>query len=297
MEQEAMQAKSVGTILREARLAKGITVEEIEAATNIRSTFITYLENEEYDKTPGEFFVKGAIRTYGNFLGLDGLKLVEAYKASSGGKALHEVESQGIREAHNVTMKLQLKEKRDIGSGTGRLEIPALPWKHISMGVVAVALLGVFYFAVPAAIDWGKSLGDKTAQVTASITSSVTNSLPSAKGNSMAEKAQPAPVYDKLLLELEATDKCWLEVDGDGKRLAEIMLYPGDKKFYEAKEKLIVKYGSVGAVKILVNGKDMSPVGEKGVAVKHYTLENLNNPANENTKPLDQQADTNKAKE
>ena len=296
MEQEAIQAKSVGTILREARLAKGITVEEVEAATNIRSTFITYLENEEYDKTPGEFFVKGAIRTYGNFLGLDGLKLVETYKASAGGKALHEVESQGIREAHNVTMKLQLKEKRDIGSGTGKLELPDLPWKQIGMGTVALALLGVLYFAVPAAIDWSKSLGDKTAQVTASITSSVTNSLPS-KDKDTAEKAQPAPIYDKLLLELEATDKCWLEVDGDGKRLAEIMLYPGDKKTYEAKEKLIVKYGSVGAVKILVNGKDLTAVGEKGVAVKHYTLENLNNPANDNTKPVDQQPDTNKDKE
>lgn len=296
MEQEAMQAKSVGTILREARLAKGITVEDVEAATNIRSTFITYLENEEYDKTPGEFFVKGAIRTYGNFLGLDGLKLVETYKASAGGKALHEVESQGIREAHNVTMKLQLKEKRDIGSGTGKLELPDLPWKQIGMGVAALALLGVLYFAVPAAIDWSKSLGDKTAQVTASITSSVTNSLPS-KDKDTAEKAQQAPIYDKLLLELEATDKCWLEVDGDGKRLAEIMLYPGDKKTYEAKEKLIVKYGSVGAVKILVNGKDLTAVGEKGVAVKHYTLENLNNPANDNTKPVDQQPDTNKDKE
>lgn len=296
MEQEAMQAKSVGTILREARLAKGITVEEVEAATNIRSTFITYLENEEYDKTPGEFFVKGAIRTYGNFLGLDGLKLVETYKASAGGKALHEVESQGIREAHNVTMKLQLKEKRDIGSGTGKLELPDLPWKQIGMGTVALALLGVLYLAVPAAIDWSKSLGDKTAQVTASITSSVTNSLPS-KDKDTAEKAQPAPIYDKLLLELEATDKCWLEVDGDGKRLAEIMLYPGDKKTYEAKEKLIVKYGSVGAVKILVNGKDLTAVGEKGVAVKHYTLENLNNPANDNSKPVDQQPGTNKDKE
>ena len=296
MEQEAMQAKSVGTILREARLAKGITVEDVETATNIRSTFITYLENEEYDKTPGEFFVKGAIRTYGNFLGLDGLKLVETYKASAGGKALHEVESQGIREAHNVTMKLQLKEKRDIGSGTGKLELPDLPWKQIGMGVAALALLGVLCFVVPAAIDWSKSLGDKTAQVTASITSSVTNSLPS-KDKDMAEKAQPAPIYDKLLLELEATDKCWLEVDGDGKRLAEIMLYPGDKKTYEAKEKLIVKYGSVGAVKILVNGKDLTAVGEKGVAVKHYTLENLNNPANDNTKPVDQQPDTNKDKE
>lgn len=295
MEQEAMQTKSVGTILREARLAKGITVEDVETATNIRSTFITYLENEEYDKTPGEFFVKGAIRTYGNFLGLDGLKLVEAYKTSVGGKTLHEVESHGIREAHNVTMKLQLKEKRDIGSGTGRLELPDLPWKQIGMGVATLALLGVLYFAVPVAIDWSKSLGDKTAQVTASITSSVSKSLPS-KENGTTEKSQPAPIYDKLLLELEATDKCWLEVDGDGKRLAEIMLYPGDKKTYEAKEKLIVKYGSVGAVKILVNGKDMTAVGEKGVAVKHYTLENLNNPANENIKPVAQQADT-KAKE
>mgnify|MGYP003298966306 CR=1 FL=1 len=122
MENQA-PVKSVGTILREARLAKGLTLADVEKATNIREQLLGYLETEEFEKTPGEFFVKGAIRTYGNFLELNGPELVDLYKASQAGKQLHEVEAHGIREAKNVTMKLQLKDKRDIGSGNGKLEI------------------------------------------------------------------------------------------------------------------------------------------------------------------------------
>lgn len=271
MEQEANTVKSVGTILREARLAKGLTIAAVEAATNIRGTYLTYIENDEYDKTPGEFFVKGAIRNYGNFLGLDGVKLVDTYKASSGGKALHEVEAKGIREAHNVTMKLQLKEKRDVGSGTGKIELPkldSLPIKQIGMGIVALALIGGLYFAVPKAINWGKEWNASRAQTVATAT---------AEKNTVQEAEKPkAPVYDKVVMELNASDKCWLEVTADGKPIAELMLRAGDKKTYEAKEKLVVKFGSIGAVNITVNGQTINTQGEHGVAIKQYTLENLN---------------------
>lgn len=270
MEQEEMANKSVGNILREARLAKGLTLEAVEAATNVRRTFLSYLENEEYDKTPGEFFVKGAIRTYANFLGLDGAKLVDMYKANTAGKSLHEVEAHGIREAKNVTMKLQLKDKRDIGSGTGKIELPDMkniPWTQVGMGAAALCLICVLYFAVPAAINWSKEWSANKQTTTTTTT----------KPNSTAvEASKPAPIADKLVLELNASDKCWLEVDADGNRIAETMLNAGDKKTYEAKEKLLVKYGSIGAVNITVNGKNMNTIGEHGVAIKQYILENLN---------------------
>ena len=79
--------KTVGAILKEARLAKGISLADAEKATSIRSRYLQAVENDEYDKTPGEVFLKGIIRNYGNYLGLNGSELVNEYKASAAGMA------------------------------------------------------------------------------------------------------------------------------------------------------------------------------------------------------------------
>ena len=90
--------KTVGAILKEARLAKGISLADAEKATSIRRRYLQAVENDEYDKTPGEVFLKGIIRNYGNYLGLNGPELVNEYKASAAGMAAEAVRSQGIRE-------------------------------------------------------------------------------------------------------------------------------------------------------------------------------------------------------
>lgn len=267
--------KTVGMLLKAARLAKGLSLEDVEQATHIYAKNIEHLENDEYDKTPGEFFVKGALRNYGNFLGLNGPELVEMYKASVAGKTLHEVEAHGIREAKNVTMNIQLKDKRDIGSGSGSFNIKEkmddtnLPWKQIGMGIAGLAVIGVLYFAVPAVINWGSNIN---------FTSSSAEK-PKLKPAVVKEAKEEKPVADKLVLELEATDKCWLEVYGDNKKLEETMLNAGDKKSYEAKDKFEVKYGNVGAVKITLNGEVQSTEGEHGVAKKLYMRERPNDEA------------------
>ena len=42
-------------------------------------------------------------------------------------------------------------------------------------------------------------------------------------------------------------------------------------KFFEADEKLVVKYGNVGVMEVKVNGEPVSMQGEQGVAIKTYT--------------------------
>lgn len=250
--------KSVGTILKEAREAKGISLLEAERGTSIRKRYLEAVENDDYKHTPGEVFLKGMIRTYGNYLGLDGLELVNIYKASATGKAAEALHSAAIREVDNVQMRIRLKEKRDIGSGTGRFEMPdiKIPFRQLAVGCVALVILGAGYFAVPRLVDYA-------------------NSMP--KAETKQEQAAPVPtvpvVVDKATVEMIANGDCWLEVRADGKEVFAALLREKERKTFEAKERLVIKYGNIGVMELKVNGKDVDLKGEHGVAVKTYTKE------------------------
>lgn len=248
--------KSVGTILKEARLAKNFSLADVEKGTSIRWRYIEAIENDAYDKTPGEVFVKGIIRNYGNFLGLDGSALVTKYKASVAGIAAEQAQSKGIREVDKVRLNIQLKDKRDIGSGTGKFEIPSFPLKQCLAGMAAAAVLVLGYFAIPAAIDYVKSMPV---------------SEPKQEQQQVQEKSEPLIIADNVIVEMEAGGECWLEVTADGKEIFVGLLQPKEKKTFEAKDKLIIKYGNIGAVNIKVNGQLIDLKGEHGVSVKTYT--------------------------
>ncbi|BDG59445.1 helix-turn-helix domain-containing protein [Caldinitratiruptor microaerophilus] len=70
----------IGRRLREARQARGISLAEVEEQTKIRKRYLEAIEAGADTILPGEVYIKGFIRTYGNFLGLDGAALVEEYK-------------------------------------------------------------------------------------------------------------------------------------------------------------------------------------------------------------------------
>src|SRR5256885_8275636 len=70
----------IGETLREARMRAKIDVSEVEAATKIRAKYLRALENEEWGLLPGPAFVKSFLRTYADYLGLDGKLLVDEYK-------------------------------------------------------------------------------------------------------------------------------------------------------------------------------------------------------------------------
>ena len=61
-----------------------------------------------------------------------------------------------------------------------------------------------------------------------------------------------------------------LEASADGKELFAGILHAKESKHFEAKDKLIIKYGNIGVVRIKVNGEAVDLKGEHGVAVKTY---------------------------
>jgi cytoskeletal protein RodZ len=61
----------IGSSLREARLRQGLDFPEIEQATKIRAKYLEALEEEHFDLLPAQTYVKGFLRSYADYLGLD----------------------------------------------------------------------------------------------------------------------------------------------------------------------------------------------------------------------------------
>ena len=263
---------SVGSILKEARIKKGLSLIDAEKATTIRCYYLDALEQDEYYKLPEEVFIKGMIRNYGNFLGLNGPELVDLYKAEKAGTAVEKVKSKGIREVENVKMNISLKQHRSAGSGPEAYQGPssnkqALA-KQIFAGFLGVVVLVGGYFGIPKAMEM---LNSKNEVKTTAVIEVTTPATTKAIDTTNKQAAELAPVVENVVVEMTAHGKCWLEVSADGVSIFEGMLSAQDTKTFEAKDKLIVKYGNVGVMEVKVNGQPVSMQGEQGVAIKTYT--------------------------
>lgn len=100
--------QTLGTTLREARAHKGVTLAEAQQATKVRQAFLAALEEDDYSTLPPTVYVRGFIKNYATYLGLDSQiciqsfdEMVEAAAAGyepyygssdSGGKGIHPAE-------------------------------------------------------------------------------------------------------------------------------------------------------------------------------------------------------------
>ncbi len=71
----------IGTSLREARLRQGLDFPELEQGTKIRAKYLRALEEEQFDILPAQTYVKGFLRSYAEYLGLDGQLYVDEYNS------------------------------------------------------------------------------------------------------------------------------------------------------------------------------------------------------------------------
>jgi cytoskeleton protein RodZ len=71
----------IGNSLREARVRQRLDYPEIELATKVRAKYLHALEDEQFELLPAQPYVKGFLRTYAEFLGLDGQLYVDEYNS------------------------------------------------------------------------------------------------------------------------------------------------------------------------------------------------------------------------
>ncbi len=75
----------IGPALESARKERGLSLKEAEEATKIRAAYLAELELENFDVLPA-VYVHGSLRTYANFLHLDGEAMVRELKRRQGSR-------------------------------------------------------------------------------------------------------------------------------------------------------------------------------------------------------------------
>ncbi len=92
----------IGSSLREARVRQDLDIADVERLTMIRGKYLRALEDENFDVLPGQSYVCGFLRTYAEFLGLDGHLFVDEYTSR-----FWVDEEQGTKRARRIRVREQ----------------------------------------------------------------------------------------------------------------------------------------------------------------------------------------------
>ncbi len=201
-----------------------IDITEAEADTKIRGKYLRALENEEWRLLPGPTFVRSFLRTYADYLGLDGRLLVEDFKLryEHGDSEPQPISSQG-------------RAPRDGRRRAPRSPAGAARGRALVVGGLLVALVaGLFAL--------GRGSGDDANRGGAG-----TNVAPT--------QARPAPAAGVATLTIEPTRSVYACVRGaDGRVLVDGVLQPAGKSGELRSRGLRVTLGS-GSALLVVNGE------------------------------------------
>src|SRR5687768_403805 len=78
--------RHVAKTLEERRKLRGLTIEKVSQTLKIRLPYLQAMEKGEWDQLPGEVYVRGFMKRYATFLGLDPEKLMAPYISNATGE-------------------------------------------------------------------------------------------------------------------------------------------------------------------------------------------------------------------
>jgi len=243
----------IGNSLREARLRQGYELPRVEADTKIRAKYLRALEEERFEVLPGETYVKGFLRTYSEYLGLDGQLYVDEFN------------SRFTREDEPVAPPRPRRQ-------------PARS-RAVESNFVIVALAGIIAVTILVVVAWKfGSTGTETPTVLppasdspSAATGTSTQKAPSTKTSSHQTKRT------RLVLYADGGD-CWLRVrskSATGKLLYEGTLQAGQTQRFVDDKRIWVQLGAPSYLKGTVNGERIKnmPNGPAIAIVKADGLE------------------------
>ena len=237
----------IGNSLREARHRQQLELSEVEQSTKIRSRYLKALEEEAFDSLPAQTYVKGFLRTYADYLGLDGQLYVDEYNSRYSPGAEEPREPVVARRTSRVSSPHRRLERRGV--------------------LLALAGIGILFALFIAAFKFGGH--DNTG----SQIPNLGPSTPKAHTKAKTHKAVVAPARPARFrfFVVSTSGNCWMEVRNysvNGRTL-----YAGTLQLHQYQRfvarRLWIDFGSPGNVKASVNGQAVTiPGGGRTVTVQ-----------------------------
>jgi len=245
-------AETIGSVLRSARLARGLTIVDVTHAIKFGARQIEALERDDFAKLPGATFVRGVIRSYGKFL-----RLEEAQLLTLLGRQLAPVESE-VQAPEDTGAKIPLSSER---------RSAAVPWMTLVVALVAIGIALATYFEWPSGDKAKLAQGPKFQAPSVRVEQA-------AAGEQIGAAAAQVPPADSRQLIFIFDDKAWVEVKDATQNVIFAQNNPaGTRQLVVGKPPFDLVIGNASAVQLQYEEKmiDLRPYTK--VEVARLTLE------------------------
>jgi cytoskeleton protein RodZ len=241
---------ALGEEFRSAREARSLSLSDVAERLHIRSVYLAAIEDEDWNAIGAPVYVRGFMRTYARFLGLDAESAVARFSASLPAAPVATAARPAPANAN---------EKR--GGDPAGPSLAAI--LSIVAAVVVVAFVGYEFYQYRAGAPAAVPVADSSAApaVAAGDAETPAPAVPPA-----APSARSTPAA-KRGLSLRVTETSWLRVTVDGTVVLEGTLPPGSAKSFTGKT-ADVRVGNAGGVRIAVNGRPLGRLGASGDVVE-----------------------------
>jgi cytoskeletal protein RodZ len=251
--------RALGEEFRAAREARGLSLSDVAEQIHIRSVYLQAIENEDWSAIGAPVYIRGFIRTYARFLGLDGESAVQRFNESAAGLAQPTAPP---REAI-----LGGRTERRSPSPSRRSPSPLL----YAAGFLACVLVGAVLYNLYALQSAGGVKAPMSAGPAATATAAlgqVTPSpLPGASARPVATPAAAATARPTKTMTIRLSETSWLRVLVDGQDVMEGLFPPGTVRTFHG-NRALVRIGNAGGVAVDVNGKSVGKLGNEGDVVE-----------------------------
>jgi cytoskeleton protein RodZ len=216
-----MSLTPFGEHLKREREMRGVSLEEISAATRISTRFLEALENGQWDQLPGGAFNRGFIRSTARFLGLNEDSMVAEY-------ALEMNEQADGRASATPAAAAMPRDLRPLGAAIGAL----------------VLLVGGLWYG------YHRYRGDRLHRQFAASARPVAKPEPA-----------PAGAPDGLKLKIEAGKTARVKVVADGKTVFDGRMRARSAKLFAARDGFQITSPESGVLQFELNGQTVRPSG------------------------------------
>lgn len=253
---------AVGEILRRARLQLNKTQQDVNRDLRFSSHVIDALEKSEFHKLPGQVYTIGFVKTYADYLGLDGEKLVKLLKEQA---------------------KIQTERPVYHFPNIARDRIAPPTWVLVASGVTLVVILMLWSLVSHSSSDHSVPPvpASLTAQLTAPTKPKVTSppkvsvvTTQDEGGTTTTTTPNTTQTANADSLAIKAVQDCWIDVRNDQNetvfsrvlKQGEEFWVPADGKSYS------LTAGNAGGVIIQKSGVAGAPLGKVGEVIRNYRL-------------------------
>ncbi len=264
----------IGPILEKKRREKGLSLKEVEQATKIRTRYLEGLEREDPTSLPDPVYARGFLKTYANFLGLNGEQLSREFRDHRAPRRERQLNSyEGLHRG-------EFDQPLINPGGVDDAERSGISGATILTIVLAVLVLAIvigalYYVGSRSTVNTSDSAPEEEPMVDQEVGdgSSRDDSLreepvasSETKTGADADSSGDSPETVQVTVRVVGAPT-GLTVLTDGRVASDQYAQPGFSQTFEAQRAVSISTANAGAVEVEVDGQNIGRLGRVGQAL------------------------------